>query len=108
MDLGVTLGLLMVLAGCATTAPPSTGGGARSPGDLVFLTRAGCVNTDTMLARLNVALQAEGLSANYQVIDADTLPAGDPRGGYGTPTVLVAGRDLFGMPEPTAPLSAPT
>ena len=32
----------------------------------------------------------------------------DARGGYGTPTVLVDGRDLFGMPEPVVPHDPPT
>ena len=46
-------------------------------------------------------LVAEGM-------DADTLKPSDPRGGYGTPTVLYDGRDLFDMPEPSVPHPAPT
>ena len=77
-------------------------------GDNVFLTRAGCVNTSTMRARLDEALERLGWPGGYAVIDADTLTPSDPRGGYGTPTVLYAGRDLFGMPEPGTPHPAPT
>lgn len=76
--------------------------------DLVFLTRDGCVNTATMRARLDEALQGLGLPADYQFVDAETLAASDPRGGYGTPTVLYSGQDLFGMPEPAVPHPSPT
>jgi hypothetical protein len=71
--------------------------------DVVFLTRAGCVNTDTMRANLDQALRALRLPVDYQFIDADTLSDADPRGGYGTPTVLSRGKDLFGMEEPPIP-----
>ncbi len=75
---------------------------------LVFLTRDGCVNTQTMRTRLDEALHVLGLPTDYQFIDADILPDSDPRSGYGTPTVLFAGSDLFGMAEPQAPYSSPT
>lgn len=75
---------------------------------IVLLTRDGCVNTETMRARLDEALARLAWPADYGLIDADTLPSSDPRGGYGTPTVLYAGRDLFGMPEPPAPPPSPT
>lgn len=61
-----------------------------------------------MRARFDEALRALGRPATYQVIDVDTLPDSDPRGGYGTPTVLVGNRDLFGMPEPPTPHAGPT
>ena len=75
---------------------------------LVFLTREGCVNTVTMRASLDEALKGLGLPTDYQFIDADTLEPSDPRGGYGTPTVLYEDNDLFGMDEPTVPHPAPT
>lgn len=74
---------------------------------LVFLTRDGGVNTTTIRARLDEALRAADLSRDYAVIDAGTLPDSDPRGGYGTPTVLYKNRDLFGRPEPPVPHDAP-
>lgn len=76
--------------------------------DLVFLTRDGCVNTETMRANLDEALGAMGLATDYQFIDADTLKESDARGGYGTPTVLYLGRDLFGMADPPVPHPSPT
>lgn len=76
--------------------------------DLVFLTRDGCVNTTTMRARLDAALSSMGLPTDYQFIDADALPNSDARAGYGTPTVLYRGRDLFGLAEPSVPPPPPT
>ena len=89
------------LVGCGSPpqSPPEKG----TMKDLVFLTREGCVNTVTMRANLDVALKALGLPDDYQFIDADTLASSDPRGGYGTPTVLHQGQDLFGMEEPPTP-----
>jgi hypothetical protein len=76
--------------------------------DLVFLTRDGCVNTVTMRTSLDEALQALGRPTDYRVIDADTLEDSDPRGGYGTPTVLYSGRDLVEMAAPPVPHPSPT
>lgn len=76
--------------------------------DVVFLTRNGCVNTTTMRTNLDGALKALGQPAEYQVVDLDTLPDGDVRRGYPTPTVLVANRDLFGMAQPQPPFPDPT
>jgi hypothetical protein len=77
-------------------------------GDIVFLTRAGCVNTEGMRAHLDAALARLAWPTDYSLLDADTLSPSDPRGGYGTPTVLFAGRDLFGMPVPSVPHPSPT
>ena len=87
-----------LLCGCALTThePVATD-------TMIFLTSDGCVNTVTMRTRLDEALRALGRPVEYTVIDADTLPASDPRGGYGTPTVLIGDRDLFEMPEPAVP-----
>jgi hypothetical protein len=70
-------------------------------GMLEFLTREGCVNSATMLTRLNQALSQLGTRIDYRVVDLDTLTSGDRRTGYGTPTVLYNGRDIFGLPEPS-------
>lgn len=76
--------------------------------DLVLLTRDGCVNTPTLRQHLDEALRALGHAGGYRVIDVDRLPATDPRGGYGTPTILYRGRDLFGLPMPGASHPPPT
>jgi len=88
--------------------PADDGEGKRSMVNVVFLTREGCVNTVAMRANLDDALKALALPNDYQLINADTLEESDPRGGYGTPTVLHEGRDLFGVSEPAVPHPAPT
>ena len=91
--------LLIALVGCGWPDPRYF--------DLVFLTREGCVQTDSMRARLDEALTALRLPTVYGVVDVGALPDSDPRG-YGTPTVLVFGHDLFGMLEPSIPHEPPT
>lgn len=103
----VLLGLVMTMAACSQ-APARDPHASRSMKDLVFLTREGCANTATMRANLDDALKALALPNDYQFIDAGTLNESDPRGGYGTPTVLYLNRDLFGMPEPPVPHPTPT
>jgi hypothetical protein len=76
--------------------------------DLVFLTRDGCVNTTRMRSNLDQALKSLALPTNYEFIDADKLKPSDLRRGYGTPTVLYQGRDLFGKTAPSAPPNAPS
>src|SRR3954468_19558015 len=76
--------------------------------DLVFLTRSECVNTPLMRSRLNDALKALALPTTYALIDADKLRPSDRRRGYGTPTVLYRGRELFGMAAPTASPNSPS
>jgi len=55
-----------------------------------------------MRAHFDAALEALGLASDYQFIDSDTLPYGDVRRGYPTPTILYNNRNVFGMPEPAA------
>jgi hypothetical protein len=93
LRLSVMLTLVLAGGNCA----------AETEASLVFVTRDGCVNTTTMRERLDEALRSLGRPTDYAVIDADRLPASDPRGGYGTPTVLVGTHDLFGMPTPAIP-----
>ncbi len=110
----VLLLLCVVLApGCANQAgsPPSQAApradqSAMKP--VTFLTRDGCSNTATMRENLDEALRSLGLPAEYQVINLASLPGTDARGGYPTPTVLHADKDLFGMAEPTLPYPPPT
>jgi hypothetical protein len=61
-----------------------------------------------MRARFDEALTSLGLPTDYKVVDAGTLSEMDARGGYGTPTILLNGRDLFDMPEPPVPHDPPT
>jgi hypothetical protein len=92
--------LLGVLVGGVSLATQST--------KLEFLTRDGCVNTDRMRANLDAALRSLERPIDYVVTDADMLDPSDVKRGYGTPTVLVNGRDLFGMPTPERQDHTPT
>ena len=76
--------------------------------DLAFVTRDGCVNTARMRSSLDKALKSIALPTSYELIDIDKLEPSDRRRGYGTPTVLYRGRDLFGVPEPPVQSSAPS
>jgi hypothetical protein len=76
--------------------------------DLVLLTRRGCGNTADMRDHLDAALSSLHRPPVYRVIDLDALPPTDPRRGYGTPTIVCGGKDLFGLPEPAAPCPVPT
>lgn len=60
----------------------------------------GCPNTGTTRARLAAALGALGISAQVHHVDQEALPPGDRRLGWPAPTILVEGRDLFGLPGP--------
>ena len=88
----------VLMSGCASGSDSA----------LTFLTRDGCVNTDTMRTNFDEALRALGRQTVYSVIDVNALPDADPRRGYGTPTILVGRHDVFGMPEPTGPQPPPT
>ena len=45
---------------------------------------------------LECALRSLRLPAGYALVYVEDLPATDLRRGYGTPTILVNGRDMFG------------
>lgn len=91
---------VLVMSACAGAPPVDDG--------IVLLTRAGCVNTETMRANLETAVRALTPPAAFTVVDLDTLPADDIRRGYPTPTLLSANRDVFGLAIPKPPLPQPT
>ena len=70
---------LALVAGCASSPPAFE--------LLVFLTRGDCVNTATMRANLDEALNGMGRPLDYQFIALESLPASDARTGYPTPTI---------------------
>jgi len=104
---GAALLVLSLVTACSRTVPPKPID-KPSMEKFIFLTRQGCVNTATMRENFDSALKAMGWSTEYQFLDADTLAPTDPRGGYGTPTILYDGRDVFDMPEPPTPHPPPT
>lgn len=60
----------------------------------------GCPNTPQTKANVEKAVTSLGVAANVVYVDQMRLPENDRRRGWPTPTVLVDGRDLFGMAEP--------
>jgi len=92
--------VVLLIGGCACAPVTST--------DLEFLTRGGCVNTPAMRANLDAALRSMARPIAYRVVDLDTIDKADPRNGYPTPTLLVGGHDLLGLPVPVPPLPEPT
>jgi len=70
-----------------------------------LLIRKGCAQSPEMRENLAAAYRLKGREPAFETVDAAALRASDPRTGYGTPTILEDGRDLFGMPEarPAAP-----
>ncbi len=73
---------------------------------LVFLTREGCSGSATMKTSLNAALK-QLTGWDYEVVDLDRLAKGDSRKGYSTPTLLLNGTDVYGMPAPAGGTDSP-
>lgn len=92
----------VLAAACARPTPQPT------PDKLIFLTREGCHYSALMRARLDAALRTLGRQSDYAVINADDLPTRDPWRSYGTPSILLDRRDLFGLPEPAPSETTPT
>ncbi len=68
-------------------------------GRIQFLTREGCPNTPLMRSNLDAALKLVAWDG-YTTVDLASLSEDDLRLGYGTPTVLVDGVDIMGVPMP--------
>ena len=81
--------------------------GNKSSNGIEFLGRSDCPHSPTMEQSLISALEKQGLGNKYQYIELASLPVDDHRRGYGTPTVLINGEDLFGMPRPKPTNAAP-
>ena len=73
-----------------------------------FLGRSDCPHSPAMEKNLSSALENSGMKIKYKYIDLASLPTNDYRRGYGTPTVLINGEDLFGMARPMPTAAAPT
>ena len=62
----------------------------------------GCPTTETMRARLLDAIRNAGDGFVFVEVDLESLALDDVRRGYGSPTVLIHGHDMLGMPNPEA------
>ncbi len=71
------------------------------PMEIEFISFQDCPNSPAMLQSLREALNALGLKDRILRVDLYQLAAArDLRAGYGSPTILVNGKDLFGAPIP--------
>lgn len=61
-----------------------------------------------MLANLNEAISTRKIRGQFTLVHQGSLPPGDPRNGYPTPTILMNGQDVFGMPVPQQPFPEPS
>lgn len=66
----------------------------------------GCPNTPRTKANVEKAAASLGLAAKVVYVDQMILPESDRRRAWPAPTVLVNGRDLFGMSAPPADSAA--
>lgn len=68
-----------------------------------FVSFAGCPHAPILRQRLDEALQELGVTVTPVAIDLEYLcQAEDRRSGFGSPTILVDGLDLFGLESPSA------
>lgn len=92
----------LLLAACSSTpASPAP------PRQIELLVMTGCEATAPLRQSLDLALHQLGWPVRYVVIDQASLPTADRRRGFGAPTILCEGIDLFGQ-LPGPPLPAPT
>ena len=63
----------------------------------------GCPNTPGVIDAAKKAASRLGGGWDVQTVDLEQLPREDLRRGWGSPTVLVDDRDLFGAPPPASP-----
>ena len=82
---------VLLTAGCTWF----DGGPARK---LTVVTERDCQHARTMVENLDYALRSLGWQVGYTLVYVQDLPEADLRHSYGTPTILVDGRDLFARP----------
>jgi hypothetical protein len=97
--------LSLVVISCAKTEEKSIVTKART---IEFLGTDSCANSPIMEKNLQDALALKGMAVDYRFLDIKKLPESDYRRGYGTPTVLVNGNDLFGAPRPMPIAASPS
>lgn len=93
---------IICLAGCAEPLfePAPAGDISRR---VLLLGFASCPNASMVRERLQEALDRVAGGTHLVYIDQEQLPPDDLRRGWPAPTILVDGRDLFGMAPPQSP-----
>ncbi|MGD9688439.1 MAG: hypothetical protein AB7K52_04270 [Phycisphaerales bacterium] len=85
-------------AGSAAVNPPAN----TAQPTIELLGFPDCPNTPALRASLTAALASIGRGWTFTDTNQEALPEGDRRRGWPAPTILVNGRDLFGLPAPAA------
>lgn len=67
---------------------------------ITFLGSPTCPNTPKLRENLKLAIDKLGTKARFEDINQDQLPDDDPLRRYPAPTILLNGRDLYGL-EPS-------
>ena len=91
------------LVGCATPPTTQTSHATKAQQELTVLYFDGCPNTPRMIQAVKEAAKRLGPAWTVRLVDLEDLPEQDIRRGYGSPSVLLDGRDLFGAPLPDSP-----
>ena len=68
-----------------------------------LITFPGCPNAKAARATLERVLARAGVADRIEEVDATALETAEELRGWGSPTVLVEGRDVGGQAEPTGP-----
>jgi len=102
--------LLIIISFSIISCSGNEGGnmGNKSSHGIEFLGRSACSHSPAMEKNLLSALEKSGKGDKYKYIDLASLSVDDYRRGYGSPTVLINGEDLFGMPRPMPTTAALT
>jgi len=87
-------------SGCAHTMSPSQP--MKTSTQIQFLYFDGCPNASILEASLAEALTRSGADHPYQRIDLSSGSTDEPIMGFGSPTILVDGKDLFDSPASVA------
>ena len=74
--------------------------------EIVFLTRNGCPRSPAVFNSLKAVLEELGMTKELTTVDLGNLATDNYLTGYGSPTILVGGVDLFGQgrPRPATPM----
>lgn len=68
-----------------------------------FLFFEGCPNHVGLRRSLDEAMEGSGGQIRYEAFDMESLNENDPRLRWGSPTILMDGRDLFGLAPAAEP-----
>ena len=93
MKLWLSLLLALVASACAA---PSRSGAL----EVHFLTREGCKRSPIMRERMAEVRELVDFELDVVYVDVNAVDAKDYRTGFGTPTLLIRGQDLFDKPRP--------